>query len=111
MSSEISEEQYQKIFNLFDRRKCGFVRAEDLHLVFKSIGKEMTMKDVKQMLKDADCDNNEVIDFNEFKQLLDKSIGSTSIEEELMEGFRFFDKNQDGTLTAVEISEIMSGLS
>jgi calmodulin len=74
-SDQLSEQQlceYRDSFALFDKNGDGKIDSGELGQVMRSLGKNPTNEELKDMIHDIDSDNNGTIDFNEFLSLMSK---------------------------------------
>ncbi|KAJ9678788.1 hypothetical protein PVL29_020858 [Vitis rotundifolia] len=62
------------------------------------------------MINEVDADDNRTIDFPKFLNLMARKIKNIDSEEELKKTFQFFDKNQNGFISIVELRHVMSNL-
>ncbi|CAF1126551.1 unnamed protein product [Rotaria sordida] len=90
----ISIEQENKLkeaFALFDRLGGGVISIQDLAFVMRSIGYETTPSELESMIREVDQDGNGLIDFDEFKEMMNRK-GDSRLEmfndELLNEAFR-----------------------
>ncbi|CAF1963013.1 unnamed protein product [Rotaria magnacalcarata] len=115
-ANSISIEQENKLkeaFALFDRIGGGAIRTKDLAYVIHSIGYRTTSAELEQMIREVDQDGNGLIDFDEFKSMMN-SKGESKLEifnDELVnEAFRIFDKDGNGLISEMELRSVMSNL-
>jgi Ca2+-binding EF-hand superfamily protein len=59
--------------------------------------------------KQVDADGNNSIDFPEFLTMMARKMKDTDSEEEIMEAFKVFDKDNNGQISAAELRHVMSG--
>merc|ERR1719510_2535152 len=57
-------------FDLCDEDNSGKISKAELAGLFKKLGEEVTDDEVRAMLNDADKNDDALIDFDEFKQLM-----------------------------------------
>eukprot|EP01083_Nonionella_stella_P136817 416473_1 len=62
--------ELQQTFNIFDKKGDGVIDFDELKEVLTMLGEDVTDKDVRDMIKEADLNNDNVIDFNEFKIMM-----------------------------------------
>lgn len=62
MKDTDSEEEMREAFKVFDRSNKGFISAQDLRHVMKSIGEELTDMEIDEMIREADEDGDGRID-------------------------------------------------
>lgn len=60
---ELSEEELMGIFKVFDKDSSGFINASELKEVSSKLGRNMTDEDVKEMIKEADLDQDGKINY------------------------------------------------
>lgn len=56
----------------------------------------------------VDADGNNSIDFPEFLTMMARKMKDTDSEEEIMEAFKVFDKDNNGQISAAELRHVMS---
>ncbi|KAF1804504.1 hypothetical protein V8B55DRAFT_1499840 [Mucor lusitanicus] len=113
MSDQLNEQQiseYRESFALFDKNGDGAIDVEELGQVMRSLNQEPTNEELKDMINDVDSDNNGRIDFNEFLTIMSRMKGNDETENDLLEAFKVFDKDQDGSITQDELRSVMSNL-
>ncbi|CAF5199694.1 unnamed protein product, partial [Rotaria magnacalcarata] len=107
------ENELKEAFALFDRLGGGVISIQDLAFVIRSIGYQTTPSELESMIREVDRDDNGLIDFDEFKQMM-ISKGDSRFEmfndELLNETFRIFDKNGNGFISEMEIRSVMNNL-
>ena len=69
---EICEEM-MKAFNLFDVDGSGGITLENLRIVANQLGETMTDKELEEMIKEADINNDGVVDAAEFVRIMKKT--------------------------------------
>ena len=98
---------YKLIFELFDDDKDGFITAENLGNIMKSLGNEYDPSTLKDMMNDGNRKNGKMLDFNEFIVMMNKRINETDPTEEYIEAFKIFDKDGSGRILIDELKEIL----
>ena len=88
-------EDFRGVFEMFDVDNDKNISVKELSTIMRSLGQNPTEEEVNQMIKDADEDESGEIDFYEFCNLMAKRIKETDHDEELIEVFNLFDKNED----------------
>jgi calmodulin len=86
--------EYREIFSYFDRYHTGKIYLNELGLIVRSIGFHPSENRIKQFQKDYD-DNQ--IDFQQFLQILICLTNEIEDEIDIIEAFRVFDKEGQGT--------------
>ena len=62
------------MFRLFDRDGNGKISREELSAALHSLGQEPTAAELQEMLSDVDKDRNGTIDFEEFRDLIQRKM-------------------------------------
>ena len=67
-----SPEDVQKVFDLFDDDKTGFISIHNLKRVAKDLGESMSDAEMLEMIERADSDNDGQINFDDFYNIMTK---------------------------------------
>jgi len=102
--------EYKEAFYVFDKDGDGCITTEELGIVMKSLGQTPTREELLAMVREVDIDGNGTIEFNEFLQMMSKTVKDTDPEKELKEAFRFFDRSNDGYISSTELRAVMTNL-
>ena len=71
----LKEEILKFAFQYFDKDNSGAITIDELEVVFKdSIKSKDCKKELDNILKEVDCNNDNVIDFEEFKKLMNNLL-------------------------------------
>ncbi|XP_038907158.1 calmodulin-2/4-like [Benincasa hispida] len=108
MGEGLTKEQMDQLieaFLFFDKNRDGCITLDELRTEIRNLGQNPTEEELKQMISEVDADGNGKIDFWEFQKLMSK-IMEEETEEKLKEAFKVFDKNQDGYISANELSHV-----
>ncbi|KAG0590146.1 hypothetical protein M758_1G074100 [Ceratodon purpureus] len=67
-----SEEKYalKAAFEVFDVDRNGFISAEELQRVMRSLGEKTSLAECRHMINCVDQDGDNMVDFNEFQCLM-----------------------------------------
>uniref|UniRef100_A0A7I4ASK6 EF-hand domain-containing protein n=1 Tax=Physcomitrium patens TaxID=3218 RepID=A0A7I4ASK6_PHYPA len=107
MAEHLTEEQiaeFKEAFSLFDKDGDGSITTKELGTVMRSLGQNPTEAELQDMINEVDADGNGTIDFPEFLNLMARKMKDTDSEEELKEAFKVFDKDQNGFISAAEVT-------
>lgn len=97
--------------------------------MIKSLGQNPSEEELQEMVQEVDADGNGSIEFGEFLNLMARKVKvecplawfllcswrklklfglsqETNVEEELKEAFKVFDKDQNGFISATEVSSV-----
>ncbi|CAL8077348.1 unnamed protein product [Calicophoron daubneyi] len=111
MASQATQDQkllYQEAFNSFDLNRDGEIDCEELEKALRKLGLEPTKGEVKAMIKQVDTDNSGTMNFMEFITMVEQKKKYQDTDENLRKSFKFFDKDGDGYITAVELKSVIS---
>uniref|UniRef100_A0A7S3IY26 Calmodulin n=1 Tax=Strombidium inclinatum TaxID=197538 RepID=A0A7S3IY26_9SPIT len=76
----------------------------------RALGQNPTDAEIGEMIKEVDVDGNGEVDFDEFCGLMIKKMSENEPEEELVEVFKIFDKNNDDKVDADDLKIIFAEL-
>mmetsp|Transcript_14411 Transcript_14411/g.27085 ORF Transcript_14411/g.27085 Transcript_14411/m.27085 type:complete len:160 (-) Transcript_14411:758-1237(-) len=71
-----SREDMEKVFNLFDDDRTGYITIQNLKRVAKDLGEEMSDAELLEMIERADSDKDGQICFEDFYSIMTKKIFS-----------------------------------
>ena len=101
----LSEEkiaEYKAAFNDIDENGNGTINADDIKKTLNHMGVEITDKEAREMIEEADLDQNGTVDFSEFVKLMHKRE-----QHEMLEAFHAIDNDRSGTLSTTELKDVM----
>ncbi|KAI9503594.1 calmodulin-like 3 [Coemansia spiralis] len=102
---------FREAFSLFDQDNDGYISAQELGAVMRSLNKFPTERELEDMIAEIDRDNNNKIDFAEFVTLMARhEKDDTNKEAEILEAFRVFDIDGNGKIDADELRRIMTSI-
>ena len=107
----ISEEkinEFKEAFNIFDKDKDGYITTKELGDIMKNLGQSPSEAELQDMINEVDIDGNGTIDFKEFLGLMARKMRDYDNEDEYIEAFRIFDKNNDDLISQEELKEAMT---
>mgnify|MGYP003319126910 CR=1 FL=1 len=103
-------EECKEVFDLFDKNKDGSISTNELGEIMKALGANPTKEELQQMLNEVDTDGSGKIEFKEFLDLFTKRMKEPDTENDLIEAFKIFDKDGNGTISVKELKNVMSTL-
>lgn len=104
-------QELQKAFRVFDKSGDGSISIHELKKAMQILGNNPTDKDVRKIMKAADKDGNGSIDFEEFAVLMLEHLKQPAEEQqELLESFRVFDKDDSGYIEVDELKQVMKAI-
>jgi calmodulin len=111
MEDEIPEfllKYYRDAFDMFDIDKDGTISLSEVASVMRSLNQDVSEVELKLMIDEVSPDGSGTIDFSQFVFLMHKKGKDTDLEEEIINAFRVFDKNDSGIITADELKHVMT---
>jgi calmodulin len=97
----------KKAFEVFDKNKDGNISISDLKDLVKLLGQEISDVQLQSIIHEVDSDGKEKIDFKEFLGLMSRKMRDPDTDEELIEVFKVFDSEGDGTISKKEMKLIV----
>ena len=76
----------------------------------RSLGKNPSDAEVLEIIREADDDGNDQIDFKEFLHLMARKMKDTDTDEELNQGFKIFDQDGDNVISKEDLRKLMKTL-
>ncbi|XP_073390309.1 uncharacterized protein [Physcomitrium patens] len=67
---ESAHKTMEAAFDVFDLNKDGFISATELYRVLSELGEVLTEEDCRTMINNVDKNGDELVDFSEFKNLM-----------------------------------------
>ncbi|KAF9000810.1 calmodulin [Hymenopellis radicata] len=110
MSDQMQVSEFKEAFSLFDKDEDGTITTTELGTVMRSLGQNPTEAELQDMINEVDADGNGTIDFPEFLSMMTKRVPDLDREEEIRQAFMVFDKDKNGTISALELKQVMAGL-
>ena len=95
---------------MFDKDNNGKITVKELGIALRSLGYTPDEKELNQIRDDFDSNGNGTIEFEEFVNLVVKRMSEPLTAEELRDALSIFDKNDDGFITAEELSQCLTSL-
>jgi len=107
-------EQFRKYFNMFDKENKGYIRANQVGQILRTMGQAFEERDLKQLIKEFDSDGSGEIEFEEFAAMVANFVvageDNEGLENELREAFRLYDKEGNGYINVSDLREILRAL-
>ncbi|KAK1931835.1 FK506-binding protein 1 [Phytophthora citrophthora] len=117
---DLAREQFAN----YDTDSSGSINASELHKLFTNLGEQLTLNNVRELIKTVDTDGNGEVDFDEFLQLLrkqqDKNQYSASLSLALLFGpkeltklkqqFMVLDLDGSGSIDENELQQLVKKL-
>ncbi|KAG2232007.1 hypothetical protein INT48_004817 [Thamnidium elegans] len=120
MSDQINSTQlaeFKETFALFDKDNNGSINISELGAVMQSLGYNATDQELKDMISEVDVNVSVIIiNDNVWEKKLTKKkkkkrmSGAADTEDDLLDAFKVFDKDNDGYITPDELRQVMKQL-
>ncbi|XP_066929043.1 myosin-2 essential light chain-like isoform X1 [Clytia hemisphaerica] len=113
--AEESEDQmweYRDTFSLFDKQGDGKIECGDIGDILRALGCNPTQAEVKKIVADIDSSGQKRITFEEFIPIfhtMSKKKSSCGFEA-FSEGFRIFDRDNNGMVSVAEVRHLLTSL-
>jgi len=107
---ESSMEEYKRFFEMFDTGKRGYVMAIQIGQVMDAMQQDYDEKSMRKTIKKFDADGSGKLEFNEFAAMvytLANTVDKETMERELREAFRLFDKEQNGFISREAMKSLL----
>lgn len=99
---------YKEAFQIFDKHSEGYISTKELGTIFNSLGINISEEDLIEIITIYDNDqNNNMIDFITFLDIIAKKKDDIYKEEDLINAFRIFDKEGNGKISIKELRYVM----
>jgi len=111
--AEIDEDsmgEYRKFFDSFDREKKGFIMATQIGRILEQMQQDFDEKSLRKLLKKFDADGSGKLEFDEFAAMvytLANTVDKETLEKELKEAFRLFDKEGNGYIATATLRKLL----
>ena len=107
MTEEIIQD-FREAFKTFDTDEDGYLTLKELGDLLIELGEPVTKEELEEMTNEIDIEGNGTIDFKEFILLMARKMRDYDNEDEYIEAFRIFDKNNDDLISKEEMKEAMT---
>jgi len=103
-------EEFKEAFALFDKDGDGTISVDELGIVMRSLGRNLSKEDLMVMIAEVDEDGSGEIEFPEFLRLIVSKMQNTDSVDEMREAFLVFDRDKSGSVSASELKHVMNNL-
>jgi len=113
MAENMTEEQlsdYKLAFAHFDKDNDGNISMDELRQIVEELGHSAAESEWAAMMQEIDTDADGFVDFAEFLAMMARRLMLSDNEEEILEAFKVFDKDNNGELSAQELKAVLTTL-
>ncbi|KAK3925182.1 Troponin C, isoallergen Bla g 6.0101 [Frankliniella fusca] len=103
----------KKAFDAFDQAKTGCIPTTMVGTILEMLGHGVTDKVLEEIIAEVDADGSGELEFEEFVTLASRFLveeDSETMQQELREAFRLYDKEGNGYITTQVLREILREL-
>ena len=104
---EINE--YKASFTLIDKDCDGKISSDDLGMLMRSLGRNFSNKEMKKITEETD-NNGGLVELHEFLTLMAENVMQED-QSLLVKAFKYFDKNNTGTIQLAELKHVLTCVS
>ncbi|XP_075252042.1 neo-calmodulin-like [Convolutriloba macropyga] len=105
--SGYAREVYQEAFDFYDRDQTGFISTDDIQTILAAFGVDPSEHYLRQLFYEVDFSGEEKLDMDQFCYVINSVLTKRSTHEELIEAFGAFDRDNDGLITAWELTKVL----
>ena len=70
LKEQTTEEDIIQAFKVFDPENTGIIKADKLRLIMMNLGEKLTDAEIDELIREADKERNEKIDYERFVNIL-----------------------------------------
>merc|ERR1711991_275910 len=100
----------KEAFMIYDKDGSDTLDVRETGQLLRALGMTPTHIQVREIVREFDADKSGTLSFDEFLNLYAKYKAPPSSSKELLEAFKVFDINGDGSISASELSEALTTL-
>ncbi|KAK3805842.1 MAG: hypothetical protein J3Q66DRAFT_359831 [Benniella sp.] len=105
-----SDRELKDAFNLYDRKGTGNIAASSLGDLLRAVGQNPSEAEVQDLIAQHDPNGTTVLSFGTFTTIVGRTDGykPAATVPEMIEGFRAFDRENTGVVSASELRHVLS---
>ena len=100
----------KELFDYFDRNKDGEITLGELGEVLRALGENPTEEELGEIMIQIDGDKFGRMNFKEFIEVYSRKVEDPDTDEDLVEGFKLFDKDNKGLITLDQMKYLLTEL-
>ncbi|CAG2243592.1 PARP2_3_4 [Mytilus edulis] len=102
--------ELKEAFNIFSEDDGHTISTKDVGSLMRALGQNPTEAELQIIINDLDFDDRGTVDFPGFYTLMTHKMKDTDAEEEIMEAFKVFDKDGEGSISMSDLRHVMTNL-
>ncbi|XP_071133573.1 uncharacterized protein [Mytilus edulis] len=102
--------ELKEAFDIFSEDDGHTISTKDVGSLMRALGQNPTEAELQIIINDLDFDDRGTVDFPGFYTLMQHKMKDTDAEEEIMEAFKVFDKDGEGSISMSDLRHVMTNL-
>jgi len=92
----MDDKWYEEVFALYDEDGSGAIDIDELGKAMKSVGLDMSLSELEELLKKIDKDGSHTIELDEFKIMVKQQMAKKDSPEEVDKAYGIFGDQKSG---------------
>ncbi|XP_016086259.1 calmodulin-like protein 4 isoform X1 [Sinocyclocheilus grahami] len=101
--------EYKECFSLYDQKRRGKMKTQDLLTVMRTLGCCPTLQELDRHLLTHTIDKSGELDFSTFLSVMHAQIQQENPRAEILQAVRLMDTSKRGFITAAELRARLTG--
>ncbi|KAJ3076191.1 hypothetical protein HDU98_005075 [Podochytrium sp. JEL0797] len=102
--------QFKEAFSLFDQDGDGMIANAEIGTVIRSLGQNISQRELKDLIKEADSNHKGAIEFPEFLTMMARKLKDGDNAVDIKAAFRMFDPKGTGYISANELRHVLTSM-